>query len=132
MPPEQRRPDGASRDRGSGSARGSATVFERLGRLAYRRRWIVVGAWALVLLVALPLAPRASGALRAGGFNLADLESSRARAVLHDELGLPESALVLVYSSTTARAGDAAFELATAGARSAIATAPYVAHVLSY
>ncbi len=108
------------------------TIFERLGRLAYRRRWQVVGAWALLLVVAVPLAPRASGALHAGGFNLADLESSRARAVLHDELGQPESAMVLVYSSTTVRAGDPAFETATDAARRAVAGAPYVARVLSY
>jgi uncharacterized membrane protein YdfJ with MMPL/SSD domain len=49
------------------------TVFERLGRLAYRRRWRIVAAWAVLLLIAIPLAPRASGALHAGGFNLADL-----------------------------------------------------------
>jgi RND superfamily putative drug exporter len=108
------------------------TVFERLGGFAYRRRWLVVGLWALLLLIALPLAPRASGALHAGGFNLADLESSRARTVLHDELGLPESALVLVYSSTTGQAGQAAFDSATAAARAAISGAPYVAQVLAY
>ena len=108
------------------------TVFERLGRFAYRRRWLVVGLWALLLLIALPLAPRASGALHAGGFNLADLESSRARTVLHDELGLPESALVLVYSSTTGRAGQAAFDSATAAARAALSGAPYVAQILAY
>ena len=108
------------------------TIFERLGRLVYRRRWLIVAAWAVLLLVALPLAPRASAVLRAGGFNLADLESSPARAELHAELGLPESALALVYSSTTARAGEPAFEAATAAARQAIRAAPYVAQVLSY
>ena len=113
-------------------ALGQMTIFERLGRLAYRRRWLIVAAWAVLLLVALPLAPRASAALHAGGFNLADLESSRARAVLHDELGLPESALVLVYSSATTQAGAPSFEAATAAARGAIAGAPYVARVLSY
>jgi RND superfamily putative drug exporter len=108
------------------------TVFERLGRFAHRRRWLVVGLWAVLLLIALPLAPQASGVLHAGGFNLADLESSRARTVLHDELGLPESALVLVYSSSTSQAGQASFDSATAAARAAISGAPYVAQVLSY
>ena len=104
---------------------GRVTLFERLGSLAYRRRWRIVAAWAVLLLIALPLAPRASGALHAGGFNLADLESSRARAELHDELGLPESALVLVYSSTTARAGQAGLRIGhRRRARTAIATAP--------
>ncbi len=92
----------------------------------------MVGLWLLLLLVAIPLAPRASGALHAGGFDLADLESSRARALLHDELGLPESALVLVYTSSSAKAGQPAFDAATAAARTAITGAPYVAQVLSY
>ncbi len=119
-------------DHPSPSATPGRSIFERLGAFSYRRRWWIVGAWLVLLGVALPLAPRASGALRAGGFDLADLESSRARALLHDQLGLPESALVLVYSSDTAEAGQPAFDLATAAARSAVATAPYVAQVLSY
>ena len=119
-------------DHRSPQAAAGRSVFDRLGAFSYRRRWWIVGAWLLLLGVALPLAPRASGALRAGGFDLADLESSRARALLHDQLGLPESALVLVYSSDTAGAGQPAFDQPTAAARSAVATAPYVAQVLAY
>ena len=37
--------------------------FERLGRFVVRRAWWVVGAWAILLLVALPLAPQVPGAL---------------------------------------------------------------------
>ncbi|MGH2513993.1 MAG: MMPL family transporter [Candidatus Limnocylindrales bacterium] len=108
------------------------TIFERLGRFTYRRRWLVVAFWIGLIVVALPLAPRASSVLHAGGFDLASLESSRARTILHDELGLPESALVLVYSSNSTRAGQPAFEQATASARAAITGAPYVAQILSY
>ena len=35
--------------------------FDRLGRFVARRAWLVVGAWALVLLAALPLAPARPG-----------------------------------------------------------------------
>src|SRR4051794_41896950 len=69
--------------------------FARLGRLAVRRRWWIVGAWAVLLLVAVPLAPRVVGALRAGGFILEDLESARAKALLQTELGVPPSAGVV-------------------------------------
>ena len=101
--------------------------FERLGRFVHRRRWWVVGAWSLVLLAALPLAPRVGGALRPGGFNLDDLESARARTLLQQQLGVPPSAVVVVLEATGADlAGSPAFERAAA---EAVAGLPAVAHV---
>ena len=109
------------------------TAFERLGRFAYRRRWWVLAAWALFVLLAIPFAPRAPAALRAGGFSLDDLESAQARATLVSELGAPPSALVLVYESTgDARAGDPAFEGAVRGATAGVTAAPYVRQVASH
>ncbi len=109
------------------------TIFERLGRFTYRRRWWVLAAWALVVLVAIPFAPRAPGALRAGGFSLDDLESARARATLVQELGAPPSALVLVYEATgDALVGDPAFESAVRSATSGVVAAPYVRQVQSH
>ena len=69
--------------------------FDALGRFAVRRRWWIVAAWAVVLLAALPFAPRAPAALSAGGFILDDLESARAKQLLQDELGVEPSAFVL-------------------------------------
>ena len=79
--------------------------FDRLGRFAVRRRWWIVGAWAVLILVALPFAPQAPGALSAGGFILDDLESARAKQLLQAELGVEPSAFVLVYTSDTLTAG---------------------------
>ena len=84
------------------------TVFERLGRFVHRRRRWVIGAWAILLLGALPVAPRAASVLRAGGFTLDRLESAQARSLLERELNLAPSALVLVYSSDTEPAGTPA------------------------
>jgi putative drug exporter of the RND superfamily len=108
------------------------TVFERLGRLVHRRRRWVIAAWAVILLVALPITPRVASALRAGGFTLDSLESARARSLLERELGLPPSALVIAYSSKAAPAGSPAFEAAAAGAAAAVAGAPHVTGVLSH
>jgi RND superfamily putative drug exporter len=109
------------------------TAFERLGRFTYRRRWWVLAAWALLVLLAIPLAPRAPGVLSPGGFSLADLESSRAEALLVQQLGAPPSALVLVYQSTGApRAGDPAFEAAVRAETAGVAAAPYVRQVESH
>jgi RND superfamily putative drug exporter len=106
--------------------------FDRLGRFVVRRARLVLGAWALLLLVALPLAPQAPGALSAGGFILDDLESAQAKALLEDELGAPPSALVVVFSSPTLEAGTPAFELAAAEAMRDVPDAPHVAQVLSH
>ncbi len=106
--------------------------FARLGRFAVRRRWWIVGFWALLLLVAVPLAPRVGGALRAGGFILDDLESARAKALLQAELDTPPSAVVVVLHSDTATAGTPAFEVPAAAAIAHITEAPGVVRVLPH
>ncbi len=108
------------------------TTFDRLGRFVVRRAWWVVGVWIVLLLVALPLAPRVPGQLSAGGFILDDLESARAKTLLESELGVPPSALVVVFSSSTLEAGTPAFESAAAVAIADVATAPHVARVASH
>jgi RND superfamily putative drug exporter len=110
----------------------SASIFERIGRFAYRRRWAIVVGWAVVLLVAAPFAPRVGSALRAGGFSLADLESARARNVLEHELGIAPSALVVVFRSEALRAGTPRFEAAAADAMRDVASAPHVTGVSSH
>ncbi len=80
----------------------------------------------------IPLAPRVPGVLSAGGFILDDLESARAKALLGRELGLPPSALVIVFSSPTLEAGTPAFEGAAAAAVADIASAPHVARVVPH
>ena len=106
--------------------------FEGLGALVYRHRRAVIAAWGLVLLIALPLAPRASSALRAGGFTLDSLESARARALLVSELHLPPSALVIVFHADALVAGSPAFEASVATATAAVPGAPHVVSVLSH
>ena len=109
------------------------TRFERLALIVHRRRRWVVAAWIGIVVVALPFAPRAPGALRAGGFSLDDLEAARARATLVRELGVAPSAMVLVIEATgPARAGDRAFEAAAAAATIGVASAPHVRQVVSH
>src|SRR3954454_615571 len=106
--------------------------FERLGSFAGRRRWAIVGAWLLLLLVALPLAPRAPSVLSAGGVVLGDLPSSQARLLLEHELDLPPSALVLVYTPRGLTIGTPQWSAAVNSATSEVATAPHVKRVLSH
>src|SRR6266700_115295 len=82
-----------------------------LGCALYRYRRVVLVAWGLVLLVALPVAPRVFRALTAGGFSSPDLEAFRASQLLSDRFGSNPSNLVLVYQDVTEtlRADDPAF-----------------------
>ena len=107
-------------------------TFDRIGQFAVRRRWWIVAAWAVLILVALPLAPRAPGALSAGGFILDDLESARAKQVLQQELGVEPSAFVLVYTSDTLTAGTPAWLAAVDAATKGVAAAPHVTRILSH
>ena len=106
--------------------------FDRLGRFAVRRRWWIVAAWAVLVLSALPLAPRAAGALSAGGFILDDLESARAKQVLQQELGVEPSAFVLAYTSDTLRAGTPGWLAAVRAATKDVAAVPHVTRILSH
>ena len=106
--------------------------FDRLGRFVVRHARLVIVAWAVLIAVALPLAPQAPGALSAGGFINDDLESARAKALLETELGSPPSALVVVFSSPDLEAGTPAFELAAAAAMRDIPAAQHVAGVVSH
>jgi putative drug exporter of the RND superfamily len=109
-----------------------AGAFRRLGRFADRRRWWVVAGWGLLLLLALPFAPQAGGALQAGGFSSDQLESARARHTLEGELGLPPSGLAVVFHSDTLAAGEPEFETAAAAAVADLATAPHVVRVVPH
>ncbi|HTD78140.1 MAG TPA: hypothetical protein VK898_10930, partial [Chloroflexota bacterium] len=72
-------------------------VLLELGCWLYRRRRMVIVGWAVVLVVALPIAPGVFRALSAGGFTSPDLEAFRAGQLLADRFGFNPSNLVLVY-----------------------------------
>lgn len=97
---------------------------------AHRRA--VIGVWVVVLLLALPFAPQAPGALQAGGFDSPSLESARARTLLEAELGAPPSALVLAISSKSLVPGTVEFESAAARAVAGVAGAPHVVGMRSH
>lgn len=68
-----------------------------LGGWLYAHRRLVLVAWALVILVALPIVPRVFRSLNAGGFDSPDLEAFRAGQLLSSRFGSNQSNLVLVY-----------------------------------
>src|SRR5262245_41031246 len=68
-------------------------VFVSLGRLVYRFRMPIVGAWLLLGLASLPLAPQLPRILKAGGYGDPRLESQRAAEMLGSALGWKSSTL---------------------------------------
>jgi RND superfamily putative drug exporter len=106
--------------------------FERLGRWCARHRRPVVVAWLALVALSIPFALQAPGALRAGGFINGDLESARAKAVLETEIGVAQAAVVVVFHSDTARAGEPAFEAAAAAAMVDVPHAAYVRSVVPH
>ena len=106
--------------------------FERIGRWSARHRWPVVITWAVLILASVPLALQAPDALRAGGFIKPELESARAKALLHSEIGVPEAALVVVLHSDSSRAGEPNFETLAATALADVPTAPHVLRVIPH
>src|SRR4029078_7224231 len=90
--------------------------FERLGRWCARHRRPVRVAWLALVALSIPFALRAPDPRRAGAYINGDLESARAKAVLETEIGVAQAAVVVVFHSDTARAGEPAFEAAAPAA----------------
>ena len=84
-------------------------MFAALGRFAYRRRWLVVGGWLVVVLLGLPLLPGLPGRLKAGGFSDPGLEAERAARIASDDLGRRGAVLVAVFPSDGRAAADPSF-----------------------
>jgi RND superfamily putative drug exporter len=103
----------------------------RLGRWLYVHHRLVLIAWGLVVLVALPFAPRVFRSLSAGGFNSPDLEAFRAAQLLADRFGSNQSNVVLVYTdpSGALSANDPRFFQAVNDSLTDVRSLPNIGHV---
>src|SRR6266568_3717319 len=79
-------------------------MFSAFGCLVYRYRLIVVAVWAIVVLVARPIATRVFQVLGADGFSSSELEAARADAVLTQRFGFDPGTLLVVYEDRAIRA----------------------------
>src|SRR5579884_1237072 len=87
----------------------SSVMFYALGLFAYRRRYLVIAVWALVLLASLPLLPRLESVLQGGGFTNGASESDRALALMQSDLHYYPSAVDVIFSDPRLRVSDPAF-----------------------
>ena len=105
-------------------------MFAFLGRAAYRWRWAILFLWGVALLLALPILPRVSGALKVGGFSSPHTEAAQARDLLQRELGFAPSSLLVIYQSDTLKADDPAFQAAIARSLTRVRELPGVTDVI--
>jgi putative drug exporter of the RND superfamily len=95
----------------------SSAAAYRWGRTIARRRRIVLGAWALVLIACAAAYPALKSSLGAPNYGIDGAESSRAAQLLEQRFaGHGAEQDVLVFSSSTHRAGDPAFRAVVARA----------------
>ncbi|MGC4106073.1 MAG: MMPL family transporter [Thermomicrobiales bacterium] len=105
-------------------------MFERIGRLACRHRWWIVAAWAILVVVTLPLLPSLERVVKVGGFSASNSESERATAHLESALGLSPSSFVIVYSSETLEVGSAEFNRQVSASLATVRTLDHVEDVV--
>ncbi|HLZ21611.1 MAG TPA: MMPL family transporter [Ktedonobacterales bacterium] len=84
-------------------------MFQRLGRVMVRNRYLILACWAVVVLAALPFAPRAAEALSPGGFSSADMQSQQAVDALQQGLHTNFTSVLVIFSSNTLTADDPRF-----------------------
>ncbi len=99
---------------------------------ATRYRWWIVGLWIIVVAVALPFAPQASGVLQSGGFISPDAESQRAVDLLVQKLGLKPTVVQIVFTSQKYSADDSRFAQEADQALSGLTSWSEVASISSF
>jgi len=109
----------------------SAELAYRWGRTIAHRRWVVLGAWALVLIVCGALYPSLQRSLGAPDYGVDGSESSRAAQLLEQRFaGHGAEQDVLVFYSPTARAGEPGYRAVVARALAATRRQSYVRGVV--
>ena len=106
--------------------------FLRFGYFLYRRRKLVVALWVLLVLISLPLAPRAPGVMRVGGFSSDQAESSQALTTLQNNLDFKATNLSIIFTSDEWATDDPRFIAATDEALRDLPNVPEVAEVIPY
>ena len=84
-------------------------MLNALGALVVRRKYIVVAVWAVIILAALPFAPRAHEFLKPGGFSNESFPSVKAHKVLQERLELSTLSIDFVFSHPEWQPFDARF-----------------------
>lgn len=104
-------------------------MLGRLGTLIYRRRWLVLAVWALVIVLTAPLAPFASSRMTSGGFTNAEYRSSVDRAIIDEAFGLTSVEIIVIVRHPELSAYSAEFISGLTRIAGALADHPAVVDV---
>jgi RND superfamily putative drug exporter len=107
-------------------------MFYRLGKLATRYRWVIVGFWMIAVAIALPFAPQASSVLQSGGFVSPDAESERAVTLLSQKLRLDLTIVQVIFTSQRYTADSPQFAQESRAALASISTWSEVSSIISF
>jgi putative drug exporter of the RND superfamily len=108
-------------------------MFATFGCFIYRYRLVVVATWAILVLVAVPIATRVLQVLGADGFSSSELEAARADAVLAQRFGFDPGTLLVVYEDPQGQllATDPTFQADVETSVEGLRSLPEVADVIS-
>jgi len=109
-----------------------AMGFEWLGRQMYRRRWVVIALWTLIVLASAPFAPRLHDVLKPGGFANGVSEADRAVTLLQNDLHWYASTLTIIYTSNGPTIADPRFKSAVLASLAPLRRLPHLARVETY
>ena len=107
-------------------------MLERLGRFLLRRRWAVLAATLIVVVMAGVFGGGAVARLKSGGFEDPAAESTRAAKVLREEFGVGDPNLVLLVTAKGGNVDDPAVAAAGTALTRRLAAEPDLAQVVSY
>lgn len=85
-------------------------MFQRLGYITYRYRWLILAFWALVLVVAAFFAPQLGGRLKGGGFDGSGSEAERVQQIMVDDFGVSPATLTVVFEGNGLSAKSEGFQ----------------------
>ncbi len=95
-------------------------MFDALGGLAYRRRWIVLGAAVAFVVFAVLWGTGVFGVLVGGGFEDTKSESYRAQQILDERFGRQDADVIAIYTSRDRSVDDPAVQAAVTEAIAAL------------
>ena len=96
-------------------------MIQLSGFLGRRRRW-VLGAWVLILVLALPFASKQTEHLTGGGFDVPGSQSKKAGEVLENEFADRSAAMAVVLRADESRAGAGEASAAVGRVEDAVAS----------
>jgi RND superfamily putative drug exporter len=107
-------------------------MFHSLGLFAFRRRYLVIAAWIVVLCASVPLLPRLHSVLHGGGFANGTSEADRALALLQSDLRYYPSAVTIIFSDKRLHVGEPAFKSDMERALAGLRGLPHLARIDTY